>query len=122
MNYLSLLPLLALGACASIVSGQHQSISVRTYPDDGAKCQLNNSKGEWFVPSTPGSVDIRRAYGDLDVVCTKGNRTGLTRVSSRTKGMALGNVIFGGVIGAGVDVGTGAAYDYPQVIRVTLEK
>lgn len=32
--------------------------------------------------------------------------------------MAFGNLLFGGVIGAGVDIGTGAAYDYPNLISV----
>lgn len=34
--------------------------------------------------------------------------------------MAFGNLKFGGLIGAGVDIGTGAAYDYPQVISIPL--
>ena len=34
--------------------------------------------------------------------------------------MALGNIVFGGVIGAGVDMSTGAAYDYPAVIVVEI--
>lgn len=34
--------------------------------------------------------------------------------------MAFGNIIFGGVIGVGVDVATGAAYDYPEVISIPL--
>jgi hypothetical protein len=39
---------------------------------------------------------------------------------SSTKGMAFGNILFGGVIGAGVDTATGAAYDYPVLITVQL--
>ena len=34
--------------------------------------------------------------------------------------MAIGNIIFGGVIGAGVDISTGAAYDYPNLIVVNM--
>src|SRR6478609_7378453 len=34
--------------------------------------------------------------------------------------MAFGNILFGGVIGVGVDVATGAAYDYPDVISIPL--
>jgi len=36
--------------------------------------------------------------------------------------MAFGNIIFGGVIGAGVDISTGAAYDYPSLITVMMGK
>lgn len=34
--------------------------------------------------------------------------------------MAFGNILFGGVIAAGVDVATGAAYDYPTMITVLM--
>lgn len=39
---------------------------------------------------------------------------------SHTKSLAFGNILFGGVIGAAVDVGSGAAYDYPSLISVQL--
>lgn len=106
--------------CASIVSGTNQSVSVDTPGCEGASCQLTNDKGTWFV-KTPSSVTINRAYGNLTVVCSKeGFGSATTSVASTTKGMAFGNILVGGVIGAGVDIGTGAAYDYPPVISVPL--
>lgn len=121
-RHLLALALAAIGlpGCASIVSGQNQSVSVITPPIDGAKCKLTNDKGEWYLAETPGSVTVRRAYGALTVACDKNDYKGLTTVESSTKGMAFGNVLFGGVIGAGVDVGTGAAYDYPTTITVPM--
>lgn len=114
-----LLPL--LGGCASIVNGNQQSVSVSTPPASGAHCKLSNDKGVWYVPNTPGTVVVHRSYQDLDVSCQKpGYGYGDSRVKSHTKGMAFGNVVFGGVIGAGVDVASGAAYDYPQEITVPL--
>jgi hypothetical protein len=41
-------------------------------------------------------------------------------VKSTTKAMAFGNIIFGGLIGVGIDVGTGSAYDYPDLISVPM--
>ncbi len=109
-----------LTGCASIVSGQNQSVSVDTPGCSPAKCQLTNDKGSWFV-TTPGSVTVRRAYGNLAVNCTKDGYAPVnSSVASSTKGMAFGNILLGGVIGAGVDMGTGAAYDYPTVISVPL--
>jgi len=35
--------------------------------------------------------------------------------------MAAGNIVFGGLIGVGVDIATGAAYDYPALITSMLE-
>lgn len=110
--------------CASIVNGHNQSVSVKTTGDggdvSGAQCELKNDKGSWFT-TTPGSVTVRRSYNDLLVSCKVGNSdAGTLAVKSTTKGMAFGNVIFGGVIGAGIDVASGAAYDYPNLITVPL--
>lgn len=115
---------LLLGGCASIVSGHNQSVSVETMGATGAvagaSCQLSNDKGKWFV-TTPGSTVVNRSYGDLAVKCEKdGHQPGILTVKSSTKPMAFGNVLFGGVIGAGVDMATGAAYDYPALISVML--
>jgi hypothetical protein len=35
--------------------------------------------------------------------------------------MAFGNILFGGLIGVGVDMSTGAAYDYPALITVPMQ-
>ncbi len=109
-----------LSGCASIVSGSNQPISVDTPGCEAASCQLTNDKGTWFV-RTPGSVTVSRAYGNLSVVCSKeGFGSATTSVASSTKGMAFGNILAGGIIGAGVDMSTGAAYDYPNTISVPL--
>lgn len=34
--------------------------------------------------------------------------------------MAAGNILFGGLIGVGIDVATGAAFDYPTLITVPM--
>lgn len=114
------LVVLLLSGCASIVSGTIQPISVNTPGCEGASCQLTNDKGSWFVKS-PGYVSVSRAYGNLTVLCSKeGFGSATTTVASTTKGMAFGNILLGGVIGAGVDIGTGAAYDYPVTINVPM--
>jgi hypothetical protein len=47
---------------------------------------------------------------------------GTVYAKSDTKGMVFGNILLGGVVGAGVDIATGAAYDYPEVIAVEMGK
>jgi hypothetical protein len=118
--FVGALSLSIMSGCASIVSGTNQSITVDTPGCGGASCKLTNDKGNWAV-TTPGSVVVNRAYGALTILCTKdGFPSGTTTVASSTKPMAFGNIIFGGVIGAGVDVTTGAAYDYPNSILVPM--
>jgi uncharacterized protein YceK len=110
--------------CASIVNGTNQVISVETrYQGSqvvGASCELVNPKGTYFV-TTPGTVTINRAYDNLSVKCEKeGMHPGLATAISITKPMAFGNILLGGIVGAAVDAGSGAAYDYPSLIRVNM--
>lgn len=113
-----------LSGCASIVSGTSQVVSVETLhksgPVAGAMCRLENDKGVYYV-TTPGTVTIHRAYGDLNVKCQKPNfGDGIAVVKSSTKGMMAGNILFGGFIGAGVDAASGAAYDYPALFQIMM--
>ena len=110
--------------CASIIGGSSKLVSVQTTKGEsmvaGAMCTLTNDKGIWFVTS-PGTVSIHRAYDDLSVICKKeGEEPGAMTIKSSTKGMAYGNILAGGIIGAAVDMGTGAAYDYPSLITVSM--
>lgn len=113
-----------LTGCASIVNGTNQVISVETRAGDqivsGAQCKLDNGKGVYFV-TTPGTVTVHRAYADMNVKCEKENvAPGTASIKSSTKAMAFGNILFGGVIGAAIDTGSGAAYDYPDLITVVM--
>ena len=114
---------MGLVGCASITTGTNQSVSVKTGSVSGAQCSLENNKGTWYIPSTPGSVVVNRSFNDLSVKCEKkGYPLASKSVSSSTKAMAFGNVVFGGVVGAGVDIADGAAYDYPNTINVPMRK
>lgn len=120
--HLTAIGVLGLSGCASIVDGSHQVVSVITPDVKGAKCTMINNKGTFYVSDTPGTVTVHRSYDPLHVDCTKdGYQDGILVVESKTKGMAFGNIIAGGVIGAGVDMATGSAYDYPQQIVVPMK-
>lgn len=109
-----------LTGCASIVSGTTQVVSVDTPGCPGATCEMTNDKGKWYVSRTPATVSVSRAYGPLTVSCKMHETTAVGSFNSSTKGMAFGNILFGGVIGAGIDMGSGAAYDYPQNLSVPM--
>lgn len=118
------LALAGLTGCASIVTGTNQLVSVETLhssgPIIGAVCRLENDKGVYYL-TTPGTITVHRAYGDMIVKCDKpGYYSGITKITSSTKGIVAGNVVFGGLIGVGVDATTGAAYDYPTLLQVMM--
>ena len=113
-----------ISGCASIVSGTNQVLSVEARNKGeavvGATCRMDSNKGTFFV-TTPGTVTVHRGFDDLTVKCEKEPLpAGLAIVKSSTKGMLAGNIIFGGFIGAAIDSGTGAAYDYPSLITILM--
>ncbi len=104
--------------------GDNQPISITTYDKStlvrDAYCTISNDENTWYVNS-PGSVTVTRSAEALTVHCDKeGFDPGLVTVESSVKAMAFGNLIFGGIVGAAIDAGTGAAFDYPASIRVQM--
>ena len=63
------LPLFLLNNCASITESKNQSMSVSTGEVTGAMCTLSNSKGSYYVNSTPGSVT--ELSGGISVIGVK---------------------------------------------------
>lgn len=115
--------ILSLGACASITAGTTQSVNVNSSPKNGASCQLTNEKGTWNVPSTPGATTVNKAHGPLTAACkTDDGWAGSATIESTTAAASFGNIIAGGIVGAAVDMGTGAAYLYPAEIHVPLSQ
>ena len=81
---------------------------------------MTNAAGTWFVIA-PGTANVQRHSSDLHVSCDlEGYESGIAVFKSTLKGMAFGNIVFGGIIGAGVDHVTGAAYQYPPLVTVIL--
>ena len=113
---LLILSFLFLSNCASIMSDSVQAISVDTPNCRGAKCTLNNSNGVYFVQSTPGTVSVEKAYGDLTVTCEKDGKTFTSTHQSKANVATYGNILLGGIPGALIDGGSGKGYDYPNYI------
>lgn len=125
MNKILVLAILAsvtLNGCATIIHGSDQTLSVDTPNAPASRCALTNNKGVWYIPVTPGTVTVHRAYADLNVVCKKeGYDSGYANVKSSVTAWMFGNIIFGGLIGVAVDSTTGDAFDYPQSITQPLK-
>ena len=118
-------PALALLAgCASMVAGDHQNLTLDNRlggaPVAGARCAISNDKGSWYATS-PGWVTVQRSFRELSVACTIGSgEPGLATVHASTRAILLGNALVGGLMGAGVDFYTGAAFDYPGGLTIEL--
>jgi hypothetical protein len=116
-TYLLLIAII-LNGCCSITGGEEQTLKVET--DSGSKCSLSNNKGVWQLNNAPGSTTVQTDRGDLVVKCSNGLKNGTTTVKSSTKNMVYGNILVAGMLSTIVDYETGAAYEYPEVIKVPL--
>ena len=113
--------LAAVSSCATIVKGKTQSVTVTTEPP-GAICTLIRG-GETIavVNPTPGSISVEKSSDALTVTCKReGYQDSTGEVGKKFQAMTFGNVIFGGIIGAAVDAGSGAMHEYEPTVTITL--
>jgi hypothetical protein len=111
---------LVLVACATITRGTTQVVAVDTPGVPGTSCTIQAQNGPQVV-TTPGSVTLSRGSSPLPIQCTKEcYLLGSSIIPSNTETMAAGNVIFGGIIGLGVDAASGAMNKYPDVVTVAM--
>ena len=113
---------MSLAACATIVNGTTQSVSVVTPPVEGAECELTNSEGTWFLKS-PGEAKVHKTKNDLKIVCRKdGFQEASTTLELRFVADTAGNIIFGAgiLIAAPIDALTGANYEYPTLTAIPM--
>jgi len=107
--------------------GTLQPVSVQTFAPDGSevedvRCEMSNDEGTWFVMA-PGSTIVRRSNKDLQVSCKKaGMDAGFAAVASSTKANIWGNMLAGGGVGVMIDHNNGSAYEYPGLIKISMER
>jgi hypothetical protein len=126
MNYVTLAAVVAAGlavsACATVTRGASDTWSVQTEPS-GAAVRTTN---QFFCDATPCTFKMARK-SEFSVTITKpGYKTWTGQVTHHVSsggGTAMaGNVIFGGLIGAGVDAYSGAMMSLaPNPLVVKLE-
>ena len=114
---------LPLGACATVTRGANTAWEVTTDPP-GA--QVTTSNGHQ-CPSTPCSIKMPRKSEFTAKITKDGYKPAEVSVTNKVAtsgGVAMaGNVLIGGLIGAGVDVSTGAMLDLtPNPVHVNLER
>ncbi len=113
---------LAVSGCASIVAGSTDPVKVITTPPSSAECSLTNQRGSW-TGTTSSEVIIKRSRTDLNVNCADA-ATGMQGKQTLVSGVepwVFGNILIGGLIGLGIDWGTGATYDYPDSVMVEMK-
>ena len=124
MNRVITLAILFLAAlatgCASITRGTKDAFAIQSTPS-GAMVSMSNG----LNCVTPCAIELPRKHGFSVTFTLDGYKTLTTNVIPKQAGAGsagmAGNVILGGLIGAAVDLGTGAMKDlYPNPLIVTL--
>jgi hypothetical protein len=109
-----------VAGCATITKGTTQTVAVDTPGVAGATCTIQTQSGPRGV-TTPGSVVLDKSSSPLPITCTKECYVaGSSIIPSGTETMAAGNVVFGGIIGLGVDAASGAMNKYPDMVTVAM--
>lgn len=126
MRYLIILAAVLVSGCATINADYTQPITVlavcagSSRPVE-AECVLYNDKSRKII-SSPGTVAIARSSSELHVQCSRhGAKNARAVLNSTGDEKILGNLVVGGVVGALVDAGTGAAFNYPNRVTVLMD-
>lgn len=117
--------LLTAPSCATMSGDLYQPISVLAVCGGSnkpveANCTLKNGQNNISVTS-PGVARVKKSYEDIHIACAlEGNeRTDIIK-ESRAQGGIAGNIVIGGILGAAVDLGSGAAFRYPKTATVII--
>lgn len=111
----ALLPF-AVGGCATVINGTSQDYEMASKPV-GAKVTLSNGQS----CTAPCKISLKRRNDLTATVELAGYKTEKVYIQSRTGGAGVGNILLGGVIGAGVDASNGSMNSlYPRPLNVKL--
>jgi len=113
----------ALTGCATIASGTTQAILVDTFNAPGAICKGVDKRGrEYYWVNTPSSTTVQKGDGPMSITCERsGFKKTIHTIDETITASTFGNIILGGGIGFLVDATSGAAQEYPTLVRFPLE-
>jgi hypothetical protein len=121
---MNLLPFVALflllhitSGCATIVNGSNVDVTLATKPP-GATATIN---GQTYITSNQVTVPIRRGKEGTIHIEKEGYESQDVRLNRQLGGWVWGNILFGGLIGFGIDLISEKGYGIdPNEVNVTL--
>lgn len=119
-KFLLLGSILSLGACAYVVDGPSQDLTITTPGAQNSLCYayINGLKYKFRPAQT---VRVTKGHSDLTVDClAPGNRRKKVVIKPKIESSTLGNVVTGVVPGVLVDGLSEAIFTYPEVVEVNF--
>ena len=96
-------------------------MSINTPGVPGAMCTLQSPGVGSRSVQTPSNIILPKSKHNVAVSCTaQCYAPGVATLASHTEVMAAGNVLFGGVIGLGVNAASGAMNTYDANVDVMM--
>jgi uncharacterized protein YceK len=121
VNHVICLVSILLAGCSTIVKGTEQHISVNTPRVPGAMCQLQSPAIGTRMVQTPANIMLPKSKHNVAVPCTaQCYSPGVSTFASHTEVMTAGNVVFGGLIGLGIDAASGAMNTYDSNVEIIM--
>ncbi len=103
--------------CATIVKDDSQPVAFSSDPQDAVISINGTPRGK-----TPSTIMVKRSAKKQMVQYTlEGYETTTFPLEKSVAGMTFGNIIFGGLIGVGVDIATGKATNYQDSVHVLMK-
>ncbi|PVE06671.1 hypothetical protein [Limnohabitans sp. Rim28] len=119
--WISAVGVLLLSGCASFLHSDVQHVQVTAKCKDRvvpAACVAQNAKGVWHFQA-PSTIEVRKDMTSLQIACRSLFFPEITAtVPSRLNLSMAGNLLVGGVVGAGVDVYRGTGFAYASDVRI----
>ena len=104
--------------CATIIHGSTQDIDIASNPDN-AEVWINGAR----MANTPTRVTLKRNTTHNIRIVKDEYRETTVRIDNEVSTWILGNIVFGGIIGCGVDFISGGAYELsPERLDVNLTR
>ncbi len=109
---------LMLTGCASIMNGTTQNIGFSSSPT-GATIIVDNMK----YGKTPAVIRLTRKDNHIVKITLKGYQPYEVTLTRDISGWALGNILFGGIVGLAIDAISGGLYKLtPAQVHANLSK
>lgn len=119
-SFITLVSVLSLSACASVIDHQTQEITMRTPGAENARCIIQNEDLK-YVAYTDQKIEIMKSPHDLVIHCKAGgNREQTVHVKREVNDWVFLNVANGFVPGATYDYFSRGAFLYPDVFTVSF--
>lgn len=118
-HFLLLTSTLLLLSCASIIEGDKQEVDVALVGAESAECTATSEKKTKDF-TAPAKITLNRSYYPAEISCSANGQTGAVRVLSDVANWGYGGAALGIGVGAVVDASTGAAFEYPSKITITM--